>query len=85
MASGRFEQPVDRRPVADVHALEHIVRGVGDRGQRVQVGRVGEFVQHDNVEAEVGDEVAADSGADKSGAAGDENAHVIQSADDSCP
>ena len=70
-----LEQAVDRSPVADIHLFEVVEVAGRDRGERVQVRRIGQLVDHHDLMAEIGHQMAAHRRADEARAAGYEYAH----------
>jgi hypothetical protein len=61
------------RGIADIDLLETITGIVRHRGQGLQIPRVGQLVYIDDTASGIVDELAYDSRADESGAAGDED------------
>lgn len=69
------EDALERGTVADVGVFKGVTRGAGHGGEGLEVAGVGEFVEVDDALAGVLDQVADKGGADKAGAAGDEEGH----------
>ena len=75
------EDPGHGPGVADVHLFEAVQGTVCNRGQRLQIGRVGELVDHDGLVSEIQHEVAANRRPDEAGPAGDQDSHTPSPAD----
>jgi bifunctional N-acetylglucosamine-1-phosphate-uridyltransferase/glucosamine-1-phosphate-acetyltransferase GlmU-like protein len=68
-----LEHPGDVFGVANIHLLETITRILGDLQQRLQIARIGQLVEIDDLVSGIVQKVANDGGADESGSTGDEN------------
>ena len=66
------EDARDAVGVADVELVEAVVRAVGDRRQRGQIGGIRQLVDVGDGMAHITDQQSANGGTDESGAAGDE-------------
>jgi hypothetical protein len=71
------ENRVDRIDIANVMLLENIARIVGDRRERGQVSRIGQFVDNNDIMTEIPDEVTAYRRTDKAGTPRDQNPHPV--------
>src|SRR4051812_16693757 len=77
-----LEQPAQMRAVANVDALECVVRVTGSVWDVIEIGGVGQLVEIDHTPSSVGQEVAADRGADEACAAGDKDSGALEAHED---
>ena len=74
-----FKQPIDEVPVRDVPLHKGKARLLPDGGERLQIARIGELIQTDDLVVRMGQLVIDEIAPDKSGSAGDDNLHGISS------
>jgi hypothetical protein len=66
----------DARAIANVAAREGITKVAGDRLERIEIGRKGQFVEHANVIVAVHDKTSRHCGPDKASASCYQHAHT---------
>src|SRR5215213_4417995 len=69
-----FEQLAHFRAIRDIGASERVTRVVRHGHKRVEIARIGQLVDHENLMLGISDDVAHQRGADEAGAAGHEDA-----------
>jgi hypothetical protein len=67
------QQAANQFAITDVTADEDVVRVRAQRGQRVDIAGIGQFVEIDDAEAALRHEAEHEIAADESGAAGDQD------------